>query len=244
MDRKITVDIVVPVYNEQETLATQIKKLHNYVEQIEKINCSIIIANNGSQDETASIAIELTKIYSNVRYSFTSQPGPGKILKQCWSQSDADIVGYMDLDLSTSLHHFSEAVELLSDDSCDVVNGSRLLPESQVIGRRAMRTVSSIVFNKVLKTVFQTKISDGMCGFKFFRRDVINEIKLSEIEHDGWFASASFLLVAEAQKFRIREIPVVWQDDARSKVKIIKLSLEYLRNIVSLKRSKQFKSSM
>jgi glycosyltransferase involved in cell wall biosynthesis len=242
MNSQIRIDIVVPVYNEQETLAIQIATLHNYLSQFENVASCIVIANNGSQDKTESIALELIEKYANVKYSFTPELGPGKILKRCWTESRADIVGYMDLDLATSLHHVIEVIELLSDDSCDIVNGSRLLPNSQVIGRRALRTISSIVFNKVLKIVFGTKITDGMCGFKFFKRDVIDELALSEIEHDGWFASASFLLVAEKRKFRIREIPVVWHDDAKSKVKIARLSLEYLRNIAALKKSRHFNS--
>jgi len=234
---KMTYDITIPVLNEERRLRSGVEILHAYlVEQGLDKRCRIVIADNGSTDKTAEIGAELKRTYSNVDYISVGKRGVGLALKTAWGKSRADVVGYMDVDLATDYTHFREVVEAFEENGAVVVNGSRNLPGAQVRNRSLKRDISSWGFNIILRLILKVKISDGMCGFKFLKRDVYNEIGVAGVYNDGWFFCTEILCLAERLGFPVRELPVRWTDDGDSRVRIMRLSLYYLREIFRLKR--------
>lgn len=230
------IEITIPVLNEEETLVKNILKIKSYIqEHLNEHHIVIVIADNGSTDKTEELGKDLASKNSEVRFLKVSRRGVGLALRESWSQSDADIVGYFDLDLATDLGHLDDVVKAFMDGA-DVVNGSRLLKKSQVIGRKLVREFTSRCFNFLIKLLFQPGITDGMCGFKFLKRSVFLNAKQYGLKNDGWFFSTELLVWASLLQFKIKEIPVHWTDDQSSKVKILKLSLEYLKEMMSLKR--------
>ena len=164
-------------------------------------------------------------------------------MKTAWNQSVADIVGYMDVDLATDIEHFKEVISIFEMGDVDIVNGSRNLPSSRVSNRKIIREITSRGFNILLRYILNTHITDGMCGFKFIRLDVYQNIAKYGIRNDGWFFCTEFLCLAERLGFVITEIPVRWQDDDDSRVRIVRLSAYYLREIVRLRFRKLRKIS-
>lgn len=237
----MTFDITIPVLNEEATLAQNVKVLRQFLQEHFPTpqQWQIVIADNGSTDRTPQIANDLASTLPEVKFIRIPHKGVGLALKTSWGQSQADIVGYMDLDLATDLVHFPEAYAAIAENDYDIVYATRLHPHSTVIGRSLKREVASRVFNFLLKTYLGVGFSDGMCGFKFLKRRIYPELFAGGAQNDGWFFSTELLTVSEWQNRKICELPVKWTDDvSSSRVKIIPLAKRYIKAMRTLKRLK------
>lgn len=232
-----TVDLAIPILNEEDTLTEKVEEALAHIRSMQAAACDVrvVIADNGSTDRSEELARILEGKYDEVRYLKVGRRGVGLALKTAWTSSEADIVGYMDLDLATDLRHLEEALSALLVDGHDVVTGSRLLPGSKVVGRSAKRGFTSRVFNFLVGTYFGTQFSDGMCGFKFLWQKHVQSLIDAGATSDGWFFATEILVCAEHLGLSVADLPVTWTDDPNSKVKIGKLSLEYLGAMRALK---------
>jgi glycosyltransferase involved in cell wall biosynthesis len=231
-----SVDIVIPVLNESQTLEIQIIKLQKFLENADSFTFSygITIADNGSTDSTLEIARDLASRFHNIRVVTVGKRWVGLALKSAWDSSDCEYIGYMDLDFSTDLHHLIDVeVAFLHNYHC--VFGSRRLPQSVVIGRTLKRSITSMVFNLLVRRTFHVPLTDGMCGFKFFKREIFSDVVRIGAECDGWFFCTEIVVAAQLGGFKVLEIPVTWTDDAESKVRIPSLTLEYIRDILKFR---------
>lgn len=233
----LSLDIVIPVLNEAETLENQISKLARFIENHDELTFKyqITIADNGSSDSTLDLASEIKETPTSVRVLSVAKPGVGLALKEAWRTSTCDYVGYMDLDFSTDLSHLIE-MERRFREGYKFVFGSRLLPESIVTGRGFKREITTRVFNALIRRIFHSSISDGMCGFKFFKRELIEDLFRVGADCDGWFYCTEITVAAQLTESRIFEMPVTWRDDAESKVRIPSLTIEYLGDILKFKK--------
>ncbi|MCB0542317.1 MAG: glycosyltransferase [Saprospiraceae bacterium] len=237
----MTFEVTIPVLNEAETLNRQIHTLHHFLSQHfqEPEQWRIVIADNGSTDDTPHLAEALSDELREVRLLRVPRKGVGLALKTSWMQSNADIVGYMDLDLATDLKHFIQAYNAIATEGFDLVYGTRLHKRSRVRGRSLTREITSRAFNTILKTYLGTRFSDGMCGFKWLRRDLVASLIDGGAVSDGWFFSTELLAIAEWKGLRLCELPVQWTDDTtESKVNIPRLAMQYLEAMAALKKRK------
>ncbi len=237
----MTFDVTIPVLNEEETLERQVRILYVFLHQNfpEHRQWRIVIADNGSTDRTPQIAEALGDELPEVALLRVPEKGVGLALKTSWTQSMADIVGYMDLDLATDLKHFIQAYNALSTEGFDMVYGTRLHRKSRVIGRTLKREITSRVFNCMLKTYLGTRFSDGMCGFKWLRREFVPVLMEGGAVSNGWFFSTELLAIAEWKGLNICELPVKWTDDTTgSKVDIPRLVKQYIQAMRILKKRK------
>jgi len=228
----MTFDVTIPVLNEAETLDRQVRILYDFLQRHfpEKDQWRIVIADNGSTDDTRQIAEKLCCELPEVQLVRVPEKGVGLALKTSWTQSRADMVGYMDLDLATDLQHFIQAYHALATEGFDLVYGTRLHRKSRVIGRSLKREITSRVFNLLLKTYLGTRFSDGMCGFKWLRRDLVQPLMDGGAVSNGWFFSTELLTVAEWKGVKMCELPVKWTDDTTgSKVNIPRLAKQYIQ---------------
>ncbi len=237
----MTFDVTIPVLNEEATLDRQVRILYHFLEENFPTpgQWKIVIADNGSTDNTRHIAAALCDDLPGVRLVKVPEKGVGLALKTSWTASEADIVGYMDLDLATDLQHFIQAYNALATEGFDLVYGTRLHAKSKVYGRSLKREITSRVFNLMLKLYLGTKFSDGMCGFKWLRREHVQPLIEAGAQSNGWFFSTELLALAEWKGLEICELPVVWRDDAgSSKVRILALAKQYVKAMVALGRRK------
>ena len=238
----MTFDVTIPVLNEEQTLVQQVRLLHRFLSQHfpDTRQWRIVIADNGSTDYTRRLAAELADEVPEVQLVQVPRKGVGLALKTSWSQSQADIVGYMDLDLATDLQHFIQAYHALATEGFDLVYGSRLHRRARVRGRSMKREITSRVFNTLLQTYLGTRFSDGMCGFKWLRREHVQPLLAGGAVSDGWFFSTELLAVAEWKGLKMCELPVKWTDDiTSSKVEILPLAKQYVRAMQVLKTRKR-----
>lgn len=228
-----SIDVVIPVLNEERALPGSVDTLHTFLaEEMPQYTCRIVVADNGSTDSTLAVAQQLSSKYSDVTYIHLPVRGRGRALKKALLESDADILSYMDVDLSTDLHAFPKLVGLI-EEGYDIAIGSRLLPQSQ-IQRSPRREVVSRGYNLLIKAMFLARFSDAQCGFKAISRQAAQEL-LPQVKDNGWFFDSELLIIAERLGYRIGEVAVRWVEDADTRVNILKTASGDLWGLLRLR---------
>jgi putative flippase GtrA/glycosyltransferase involved in cell wall biosynthesis len=230
----LAVDVVVPVFNEQNDLEPSIRRLHAYLDQRFPFSARITIADNASTDATWDIASRLTDELSGVTAVHVSAKGRGRALKQVWGSSDATVLAYMDVDLSTDLDALLPLVAPLLSGHSDVAIGTRLARSARV-ARGAKREVISRCYNLLLHAALTTQFSDAQCGFKAIRADRA-ALLLPLVEDNGWFFDTELLVLSERSGLRIHEVPVDWIDDPDSRVDLLATARADLRGVLRMGR--------
>jgi putative flippase GtrA len=234
-DAPPAVEIVVPVYNEVAALAPNIRRLHGYLAEVFPFTFRISIADNGSTDGTWDVAVELECELDEVQAVRLEEKGRGRALHAVWSTSDAQVLAYMDADLSTDLSALLPLVAPLLSGHSDLAIGSRLSHGARVV-RGPKRELISRCYNALLHVVLRARFSDAQCGFKAIRADCARE--LLPLVHDrAWFFDTELLVLAERAGLRIHEVPVDWVDDPDSRVDIVATALADLRGVARLARA-------
>lgn len=230
-----TVDVVIPVLNEAHVLRKSVNTVRSYLKQNFPYQWQILVVDNGSTDGTQKVAEELSKEYpGEVRFMYLQQRGRGRALRNAWLQSKADIVCYMDVDLSTDLKHLNELIGSIAEGGYDISTGSRLMRASQT-KRSFKREMISRIYNIMVKVALGTKFSDAQCGFKAVSRAAVEQI-VPVIEDQSWFFDTELLVLGEKNGYRIKDIPVVWLEDDDSRVKIFQTGWDDIKGIVRLRK--------
>jgi putative flippase GtrA len=229
------VDIVIPVYNEENDLEPCVRRLHAYLIAGVPYPFQITVADNASTDTTLEVAKALAAEFPSVRVVHMPEKGRGRALRAVWSTSDAAVLAYMDVDLSTDLAALLPLIAPLVSGHSDVAIGTRLHRGSRVI-RGAKREFISRSYNLMLRHALSTRFSDAQCGFKAIRREVAEHL-LPLVEDNAWFFDTELLVLAERSGLRIHEVPVDWIDDPDSRVHIVSTAMADLRGVARLGRA-------
>jgi glycosyltransferase involved in cell wall biosynthesis len=231
--RPADVEIVIPVHNERRALERSVRTLHCYLSQTFTFSFRITIADNASTDATLDVARALADELEGVGVLYLDRKGRGHALRAAWRRSDAAVLAYMDVDLSTDLSALGELLVPLLQRRGDLAIGSRLAPGAQVT-RGLQREVISRCYNVLLRAALGVTFSDAQCGFKAGRREVIQAL-LDDVEDEACFFDTELLYLAQRRKFAIHEVPVRWIDDPDSRVDIAATAREDLRGIMRLR---------
>lgn len=223
------VEIVVPVYNEQAALETCVRRLHRFLSAELPFSWRIVVADNASTDGTEPIGRALAQELRDVAYLRLEQKGRGRALRAAWSVSDARVVAYMDVDLSTDLRALLPLLAPLLSGHSDVAIGTRLAHGARVV-RGPKRELISRAYNAILHTVLRARFSDAQCGFKAVRADALATL-LPHVKDEGWFFDTELLVLAQRRGLRIHEVPVDWVDDPDSRVDVVSTALADLRGV-------------
>ncbi len=232
--RLASVEIVIPVYNEAADLERSIRRLTGFLGDALPYRHQVTIADNASTDDTLAIAQRLSVDLDGVRVVHLDAKGRGRALKQTWLASDADVVAYMDVDLSTDLSALLPLLAPLVSGHSDVAIGSRLARGSRV-ARGPKREFISRTYNLILRGALRVSFSDAQCGFKAMRADVARRL-LPLVEDTNWFFDTELLVLAQRSGLRIHEVPVDWIDDPGTTVDIVATATEDLRGVWRLLR--------
>lgn len=231
---QIAVDIIIPVLNEAHVLARSVARVRSFLSKHFPFQWRIVICDNGSADGTIEIARELAATYPDVATYHLELRGRGRALRYAWMQSPADIVCYMDVDLSTELEALLRATKALIYEGHDIAVGSRLMSSSRT-QRSVKREVISRIYNLFVKAVLFTGFSDAQCGFKALTRNVVERV-VPQVKDQSWFFDTELLVLAEKQGYRIKDIPVIWNEDDDSRVKILETAWEDIKGVFRLRR--------
>lgn len=227
-------ELALPVYNEAETLEFSLRRLHAYLSQHFPFSWRIAIVDNASTDDTLAIGHRVAGELRDLRVLHLDRKGRGSALRAAWMTSDAAVVAYTDIDLSTGLDALLPLVAPLLSGHSDVAIGSRLLSAANV-ARGPKRELISRTYNLILRAMFSTRIHDAQCGFKAVRAEIARQL-VPAIVDDGWFFDTELLLLAEHNGLRIHEVPVDWVDDPDSRVDVPRTAFEDLKGVLRLVR--------
>jgi putative flippase GtrA len=225
--RTYVLDIVIPVYNEEQDLPGSVRRLHHFLATEVPYPSRITVADNASTDSTLAVAQALADELPDIDVIHLDAKGRGGALYTAWMSSDANVVAYMDVDLSTDLSALMPLVAPLISGHSDVAIGSRLAASSRVV-RGPKREFVSRSYNLILRGVLGARFSDAQCGFKAVRADVARQL-LPLVVDTGWFFDTELLVIAERAGLRIHEVPVDWVDDPDSRVDIINTAINDLK---------------
>ena len=239
MKREVnSINLLFPVLNERLRLQKGIETTIAYVREQVKIPCKLTILDNGSEDETPEIGKKLEEAYPEVTYVRVGERGVGVAFRKGIELNDCDIVGYMDIDLSTDLKYLGKTIEVFQQDpELQYVNGTRFSKESDTKGRKWYRKITSMGLVFLLKTIFHMKATDALCGFTFLRKEEAEQLVAESSQDNGWFYTVEFLLRAERDGMKICDMPVEWQEDYNTTVKVFKTIKNYIIQIHRLRKA-------
>ena len=231
---QITVDVVIPVLNEEAALGHSVETLHTFLGEHCPYSWRIVVADNGSRDRTPQICAELKQRFPGpVDYVRLEQRGRGRALRAAWTKSSADVVCYMDVDLSTNLRALPPLLAALIHSDYDLATGSRLV-HGAIVSRQWKRELISRVYNLLIRLMFWHRFRDAQCGFKGATRRAVDEL-LPQVKDQEWFFDTELLLKGERQGYRIFELPVEWIEDLDTRVKIFKTASDDIKGLIRVR---------
>jgi glycosyltransferase involved in cell wall biosynthesis len=229
----LRVDVVIPCYNEVKVLEQSVITTLGLFDQNPQYDWRLVIADNGSNDGTSELARELDARFERVQALVLTVKGRGLALREAWLNSDADIVSYMDVDLSTDIAHLPKLVSMV-EGGCDVAIGTRLAKGSKT-DRQLKREITSRGYVALIRMTFpRLRISDAQCGFKALNRKAVNAV-VPKIENRMWFFDTELLIIAHQAKLKICELPVRWVEDKDTKVKIVSTATEDIKGLLRMR---------
>lgn len=232
------INIAIPCYNEEKILKDNTLKIFDFADKnITDDDWQIIISDNNSTDRTGKIGREIAGKYSRINYLFVPEKGKGIAIRTAWQKYEAEIYIFMDADLATDLEALPNLISAIKKENFNMAVGSRFHKNSSVERSFARKLVSKS-YRFVKKIIIKSKIADAPCGFKAIDRKTFSEV-LPLTKNNGWFFDSELLIITESKNLKIKEIPVKWEDlregSDKSKVKVLSLGMEYLKNILELK---------
>lgn len=234
----LSINLLFPVLNERLRLENGIEKTMSYLRKNVRIPYSLTILDNGSEDETPQIAVMLAKKYPEVTYVRLEERGVGIAFRKGIELNESALVGYMDIDLSTDIRYLGKTIELFEKrPELEYVNGSRFSKDSDTKGRKWYRKITSKGLVILLKAIFHMQATDAVCGFTFLRKEAAEKLVQVCGNDNGWFYTIEFLLRAERLKMVIYDMPVEWQEDYNTTVKVWKTIRNYLIQINRLRKT-------
>jgi len=229
------IELVIPTFNEEKKIGRCLETLVGFFSARNHLNCHVMVADNGSTDGTYEIAADWSSRHSLIHAVRISAKGRGRALKAAWSESTADILSYMDVDLSTGLDAFPIVVLALAQGDYDLATGSRLLPGART-ERCLKRECLSRGYNALVKFVFNTRFSDAQCGFKAITRRAAHEL-LPLVEDTQWFFDTELMVIAEKRGYRLFDYPVQWIENRDTRVRIWRTVFDDLMGVLRLRRN-------
>jgi len=232
--------ICLPIKDEEKILRKNVEILMNFLEKKSApFSYFVVLMINGSSDNSAKIAQKLEEKYKNkIKYLEIRKAGKGGAIKYCFDKFlEKDILLYMDLDLSVSLKHLNNLIKPIIRNKADFVIGSRLLKDSK-IKRSIYRNFTSEFYNFLTKIFFKHNLNDFQCGFKAIDKNSYKIIR-PQLKNNFWFFDTEWIILSLYNNFKIKEIPVDWEDNRystrKSSVKTIRLGFNFLMNLIILK---------
>ena len=207
------IDFCLPSRNEENILSANARRLLGYLSKLNlAYNWRIVIIINGSTDNSFRIATDLEKAYpEHFRAINYEEGGKSKSLKKYFTNSEADILAFMDMDLAVAIEDIPALINPLLENRADIVIGSRLLPGSKT-GRSALRDFSSRGYNLLAQLVLRNNITDLQCGFKAFKKSLFKHLE-PYFQDDRWFFDAELITLSLKFNYRLKQVPVDWLEN-------------------------------
>lgn len=237
--KKISLSLVIPVYNEQHRLQKTITALNCWrVPSDLKIN-QVIFVNDGSSDNTLSLVKSAKIKFAKKIISYSKNQGKGYAVRQGMLASKADYTLLMDADLATPLNQIKRFLPYFKNHT-DVIIGTRKNGHSTVTKHQPLiREHLGRVYTKITNTLLQVPVTDFTCGFKAFSQKTINPI-FSRAFINRWSYDSEILYLAHQLNFTLKEVAVTWADQIGTRVRLHKDIFDSLFELIKIKLNSIF----
>jgi glycosyltransferase involved in cell wall biosynthesis len=230
------IDVVLPLYQEEEILEDSVSRIMYFLDNGGYKNTyTITLANNGSGDGTWHICTLLAAKYSHVRVINIEMKGKGHAILQAWKTSSANILVFMDADLSTKLDAFPQLITPLIEKKAALVIGNRFGKDSKIVSNKKTRRCASKTYNFLVQTLLGTQVTDHQCGFKSIQRSVFTEIE-DHLQANDFFFDTELISVVQKYHYPITSIDVIWTEGKKTSVSLFKDSLKMAISVFRLHR--------
>jgi dolichyl-phosphate beta-glucosyltransferase len=228
------ISIIIPAYNEALRIGNALNEVLRCVRQCDW-RAEILVVNDGSTDATAAMVREFAQRHPEVRLLENYENrGKGFSVRHGMLNAVGDILMFTDADLSAPMEEAERLFEALRQGA-DIAIGSRWLDRGrQTLHQPLYRQFFGRCFNAITRLVMGLPFADTQCGFKAFRRPVAQTIfQLQRIER--WGFDPELLFIALKRGYTIREVPVTWGHDERSRLSYLKDGLKMLEEIAYIR---------
>ncbi|MGH9585908.1 MAG: dolichyl-phosphate beta-glucosyltransferase [Acidobacteriaceae bacterium] len=234
--RQVNVDysIVIPAYNEQARIGATLTEVVRAITS-HSWSAEVIIVDDGSTDSTVQIveAVAAQHPYVFLLRNGTNR-GKGYSVRSGMLHASGDIVMFTDADLSSPIEEANLLFSAIRDGA-DAAIGSRWLAQSrQTIRQPLYRRFFGRCFNLVTRMIMRLPFADTQCGFKAFTRSAAQTIfQLQRIER--WGFDPEILFIALKRDFTVREVPVSWAHDQRTRISYLRDGLQMLSELLLIR---------
>lgn len=225
--------MIIPAYNEETVIGGTLEAVARYLTEL-PITHELIVVDDGSTDRTVTVVRELMERMPSIRLLQSAHAGKGGAVKRGVLEAQGNHVLFMDADHSTPIQEWKKCAPWLRDDY-EVVIGSRKMPGADVeIRQPPLREAMGKVFTWLTNVVLATRVTDITCGFKSFQAEAARQIfQLQRVQ--GWGFDAEILFIARRRGYRIKEVPVVWRNDATTKVRLLTDAARSFKELVQIR---------
>lgn len=234
---KPRISIIIPAFNEESRIEKTLERICAFV-SANNLPVEIIVVDDGSSDDTVQVAEKNLAAHPAIAsrvLQYDGNRGKGFAVRFGMSNSEADIVLFSDADLSTPIEELPKLIDPISNNECDVAFGSRAIDRS-LIGERQpwRREQGGKIFNLIVRLFTGLHASDTQCGFKAFNMVRFRKL-LPHLAIDRFGFDVEMLVAANENGLRLREIPVRWDNDERSKVSFLRDSVRMFQEVLLIR---------
>lgn len=222
--------IVIPAYNESTRIPATLKSVVDCI-RAHGWNAEVVVVNDGSVDNTANVVREFSRTAPEIRLlENPSNRGKGYTVRHGVLHAKGDIVMFTDADLSSPMEE-AEGLFAAVAQGADIAIGSRWLATSRQTHRQPLyRQFFGRCFNLLTRMVMNLPFADTQCGFKAFTRSAAQTVfQLQTIER--WGFDPEILFIALKRGYQIKEVPVSWAHDARTRISYLRDGLQMLKEL-------------
>jgi len=228
--------VVIPAYNESHRIAQTLQAVSEFLKK-QSYEYEILVVNDGSKDGTAAVVEKLEASIANLKLINNSENhGKGWVTKQGMLQASGDVRLFMDADNSTKVDEVTKMLPFF-EEGFDIVIGSRRIKGAVIAEHQPwFRDFLGGTFRFIVHTLVPIGVTDSQCGFKAFSSKAAQAIFPQQRIY-RWAFDVEILALARKNKFKIKEVPITWVNDAESHVKLsgmVNMLLEVLETRVNL----------
>lgn len=239
------ISVVIPAYNEEKSIAQTLNSVIEYFHSEPSLEGEIIVSDDGSLDSTVTIVRQISLSQKNIRLIKNTHQGKARAVRSGIKESSGEFVLLMDADGATRINELNKLLSALIGNDADIVIGSREGLKSQRLNEPYYRHLMGRVFNKVVRLLAGLNFNDTQCGFKLFRKNVIDKLsnqstimnyQLIDLKNPLVTAfDVELLVLAQIYKFKVIEIPIIWQYIPTSKVNPINDSIGMFLEVLKIR---------
>jgi len=229
-NKKELISVIIPAYNESLRISKTLNKILSFIEDNNEYDFEVIVVNDGSNDNTNEVVLSFANV---ILIDNKVNKGKGSVIRQGMLSAQGDYLLFSDADLSTPIEELEKLLSFIKD--FDIVIGSRALQNDLIKEHQPFyREIMGKTFNLFVQLLVVKGIKDTQCGFKLFKNEVAKKI-FGSSKIDGFSFDVETIYLASKFRFKVKEVPVLWFNDDRSKVDPIKDSIKMFRELLVIK---------